>query len=88
MASPPIREVNLGSEVDAALQAAIRTVVLSLGGSITEQSYGVGGSQELVRYMVCLPEGNLELESETFIGLTLRGPSPLVEEVARAIQAL
>ncbi len=81
-------EVNLGSEADAELLAKLRSVVASSGGSFAEVSYGVGGSQEVITYAVALPEGSLEVISETYVGLLLRGPAVLVGKVANAVRAL
>ena len=79
-------EIHLGSETDALLWAALRSVVSSSGGLIAELSHDVAGSQELVQYAVTLPGGTVDVVSETYIGLTLRGSSPLVDELSHAIQ--
>ena len=81
-------ELDLGSETDAELFAKHQSVVVSLGGTFAEASYGVGGSQEIVTYAIALQEGRLEVASETYVGLLLRGPAVLVERVANAVRAL
>jgi len=84
----PMYEVCLGSETDTTLWAALQAVVLTMGGSIIETSWGVGGSQELITHSITLPNGHVVAESETYIGLSIRGPATLVDEIAKAVRAL
>jgi hypothetical protein len=83
-----MHEVCLGSETDTALLAALKSVVLMSGGSMAETTFGVGGSQELITYSIAVPGGQIEAVSETYIGLSLRGPTAIVEEIAQAVRAL
>ena len=86
--SQPMIEVNLGSETDIALWTRLHIAVASLGGSITESSWGLGGSQELTTCEISLPSGTLEVISETYIGVSLRGSSVLVKAVEDALRSV
>jgi hypothetical protein len=78
-------ETNLGPEWDEALLRRLRDAVAKRGGSMREVSWGVGGSQEIVEYEILLREGALTATSETYIGLVLRGPRTIVEELAEVV---
>lgn len=85
-ADPPgSTEVRLGDEHDDALLARVRAAVLAAGGQISRPDWGVGGSQEIVTYRVTLPEGSLRLTAETYLGLSLSGPSILVQALQRRV---
>jgi len=64
----------------------LEAAVAARGGSIVESSYGVAGSQEIIIYKVVVPGGRLQVTSETFIGLVLNGPAPLVHELSNAVR--
>ena len=78
-------EIELGPEWDSALLARLRATIIAAGGTMTESSWGVGGSQEVGEFQIQLPSGSLEAMSETYMGLTLRGPAQLVQEIANAV---
>jgi hypothetical protein len=79
-------EIRLGDEYDSALLARLEAAVVARGGSFSESSWGVGGSQEIITYAIGLPSGKLEAISETYIGLILRGSSELVQELADSLR--
>jgi hypothetical protein len=78
-------ELVLGEETDARLFRALQSAITSMSGTMVESSYGVGGSQELIEYTITLPTGVVQLTFETYIGLTLRGPQPIVQSIAEAL---
>jgi hypothetical protein len=79
-------EILLGDEHDSALLAHLQAAVVARGGTFSESSYGVGGSQEVITYTIKLPSGTLEAISETYIGLVLRGSYELVRELSLAVR--
>jgi hypothetical protein len=85
MVEPELVSVTLGGEHDAALWSRLVAAVAARGGSIAESSYSVGGSQEIIVYEVVLPTGRLELTSETYIGLVLKGPVKVVRELSNEV---
>jgi hypothetical protein len=73
---------HLGPEWDGALLLRLRQAVAELGGDMREASWGVGGSQEISEYEIHLRGVTLTATAETYMGLTLRGPVSIVEELA------
>ncbi len=78
-------EIVLGDEYDDALFARLATEIAALGGVITDKEWTLGGSQEVTVFQIALPDGNIEAVAETYIGLSLRGPTALVEQLARRV---
>ena len=78
-------EVVIGSETDNALVERIQAVVSRLHGGISNPEWTIGGSQEIATYKISLPSGNLEVVTETYIGVTLRGPEALVLDFANQV---
>lgn len=78
-------EIVLGDEYDNALFDRLIAEVSALGGSITEKEWGLGGSQEITVFQIALPDGNIEAVAETYVGLSLRGSTSLVEQLARRV---
>ena len=59
-----------------------------IGGSPASETWGVGGSQELGEWRVTLPNGNLIVTVETFMGLTVEGPTILVAQLRETYRAI
>lgn len=67
--------------------SANELTTLRIGGStMTESFWGVGGSQEVTKYAISLPDGVVETEAKTYICLSLSGPAQLVQQVVLAVQ--
>jgi len=77
--------VVLGAEHDERLRTALKEVLLALGGSVRHHDCGVGGSQELETLEVEVDGHRVTVESETYVGLSITGPSELVHRVQRMI---
>lgn len=80
-------QIILGPEWDSALITRLHRVIESLGGSIRESSWRVSGSQEVCTYAIRLAGGRLTANSETYMGLSLRGPAHLVQRIASAMKS-
>lgn len=78
-------EIMLGNEYDDDLFERLVAEVAALGGSITDKEWTLGGSQEMTIFEIALPDGNIEAVAETYVGLSLRGTSSLVERLARRV---
>jgi len=76
------RSVTLGPEYDDATREALRAVLLELGASKVEVSWGVGGSQEIEAAVVRIGGREIAIEAETYVGLTISGDGDLVTSVA------
>jgi len=79
-------EIALGDEYDAALIARLEAVVIAQGGTFSELSWHVAGSQELIIYNIKLPSGELTATCETYMGLVLHGSTALVRKLFDAVQ--
>lgn len=77
--------IVLGSEHDDALFARLVAEIKALGGSITDKEWTLGGSQEITVFQITLPDGDIEAVAETYIGLSLRGTTSLVDHLARRV---
>jgi hypothetical protein len=75
-------ERELGPEWDEALLMRLRKTVTDLGGKMKETSRRIAGSQEVIEYEILLRGETVTVTAETYMGLVLRGPHSLVEEVA------
>jgi hypothetical protein len=78
-------ERNLGPEWDEALLLRLRQAVSNMGGDMKETSWAVGGSQEIITYDIRLRGLTLTATAETYIGLLLRGPRSVVDEIAELV---
>jgi hypothetical protein len=79
------KSILLGAEYDDVLRAALVAVLTSRGAIGAGSSWGVGGSQELDTTRVKLGDVVITIESETYIGLSIEGPAPLVEILAQEV---
>jgi hypothetical protein len=76
----------LGKEYDTRLWRVLREVLQTLGAIETENSWGIGGSQEIHAFSANIAGRALNIEAETYIGLSLTGPTELVHTVAQMVR--
>lgn len=84
--STAIRTVNIGKEYDENLLHRLELVLKEMGGSQVSEHSSVVGSQDLWIKKVQIGDQVLEIESETYVGVTITGPEDLVEAVAEALR--
>lgn len=74
--------INLGDEFDDTLRSKLFEVLLELGASnnILNERF-LAGSQDFEKIAVLVNKQLLNIEAETYIGLTIEGPADLVREV-------
>ena len=77
----------VGPEWDDALLLRLGDALKALGYRVDKHEWGVGGSQELSTWNVHGDAGALRIEAETYIGLTVTGPSRLVDAVKQHFRA-
>lgn len=82
-----VRTIVLGDEYDETLKAALKAVLQKSGAIGLENSWSVGGSQELESVKVKIGNDVITIESETFVGLTVSGPNEIVEALAQRVRA-
>jgi hypothetical protein len=83
----PTKSVILGPEYDQNLRAALMAVLRSMCAIAGDHTWGVGGSQEFESLEVSVRGKPLVIEAETYIGLSIRGESETVDEVAEQVLA-
>jgi hypothetical protein len=81
MRSAPEKKVVIGSEADEQLRWMLDDVLLRMGGKPFMREWAGGGSRELERVGVEVRARRLIIDAETSDGLSLNGPSDLVEEI-------
>jgi hypothetical protein len=77
--------IILGDEYDDNLRVALRAALVESGAIGLGGSWGVGGSQEIETLEVTVGDALVTIESETFVGLTVTGPKPVVERIAESV---
>jgi hypothetical protein len=64
----------VGAEHDEALFVALGAALRKLGCTPEDDAWGVAGSQELSRWVLKSSFGELVVEAETYVGLSVSGP--------------
>ena len=59
-----------------------------LGAIRVSNTYGVGGSQELVEMTFQIGPVTVEVVAETYMGVSVAGPRELVESIERSVQRM
>jgi hypothetical protein len=78
-------ELLLGSEYDDDLFYRLVAEVETMGGSIVDREWILGGSQEVTLYEIALPGADLAAVAQSGVGLSLRGEPALVEAIAERV---
>lgn len=83
----PIETWIAGAEHDESASTRLRAALESLGYMPKAQWWGVGGSQEVTHIELAGPAGLIEVEAETYVGLTVKGESNAIAEIRKAIES-
>ena len=78
----------VGSEHDHVLFEQLGEALRELGYTLCNEWSGVGGSQDISHWNVLGPNGSLTVESETYIGLSVSGPTELVSAVKQHLSGM
>jgi len=81
------KSVVLGPEYDDLLRTTLHTVIRRMNGKNISSGWGVGGSQEIDTELVQIGIEQIGIESETYIGLSIHGPSKLVDQIRDMVNA-
>lgn len=76
----------LGPEHDDRKRRALRAVLQQLGAIGAARDWGVGGSQEIESVHIVIEGNPLNIEAETYCGLSITGDAALVDRVAALVQ--
>lgn len=79
------KSTMLGDEFDETLIESIRTVLSFLGAIGDTQEWAVAGSQEIETRTLIIDGARIEIESETFIGITISGKSSAIDRVSELV---
>jgi hypothetical protein len=81
-----VQTVNLGAEYDEDLFEASAATLADEGATLLEKLQGVAGSQDVSLWKYIIGDDVIEVASETYMGLTITGPSKVVEHLEAAIR--
>ncbi|TFW31853.1 hypothetical protein [Massilia horti] len=71
----------VGEEYDEVAFLRLKSALHHLQYDVQDQWSGLAGSQDVQQWTVVSPKGQLVIESETYVGLSVEGLSPLVSEL-------
>jgi hypothetical protein len=81
------KKLVLGDEYDEALRQIVMDCLAAMGADVEARQWGLGGSQIIDTCKVSLGRDLLVVESETYVGLSIRGEARLVDRVAALVAA-
>jgi hypothetical protein len=81
------KTIHLGDEYDDSLRETLMRVLGEMGAQFDEGTRGVGGSQELETVRASIHGEVVEIEAETYVGLSVKATESLVEEIATRVRA-
>jgi hypothetical protein len=76
----------LGDEYDAKLRKALLDTLREFSAQPVDHWHGVGGSQEVERFEIEIEGENIEVESETYVGLSIAGNERVVNRIAARVR--
>jgi hypothetical protein len=75
-------DVHIGPD-DEATRQRLKAALRKAGARRVGHWWGLGGSQEITRWTFVVDDGRLEVEAETYVGLSLSGDESAIASVAR-----
>jgi hypothetical protein len=76
-----------GAEHDETASTRLRAAIESLGYKPKSQWWGVGGSQEITHLELVGPGGQIEVEAQTYVGLTVKGEANAIAAIRKAMES-
>lgn len=78
--------LNLGPEYDQKMLQALFDALTAEGAQTIVQRADVVGSQEIGYWKFQLADGTVEVEAETYLGISISGPVALITRLTQIIQ--
>lgn len=78
----------VGDEWDEALKARLLATLREMGGKQVRYLSGLGGSQELGVMVIALDSQEVQIESETYVGLSICGERSLIDRIVKRLEAM
>jgi hypothetical protein len=75
----------LGAEYDDGLRRTLMDCLAELGADVAARQWGLGGSQTMETTRVYVGKDLVVVESQTYVGLTLKGEARLVDRLASMV---
>ena len=75
------RKWVVGDEYDEVVFARLKRVLGDLHYSVRDQWSGLAGSQDIQQWTAVSPSGQLTIESETYVGLSVKGPPSVIADL-------
>ena len=79
------KSVIVGNEYDPHIRSKLVEVLGKLDAKCAKESWAVVGSQEIFVSQFTINGKDIEIESETFVGITISGPEDIVNKVVDAM---
>jgi hypothetical protein len=76
----------LGDEYDDKLRKALLGTLREFGALPADHWHGVGGSQEIERFEMEIEGENIEVEAETYVGLSVAGNEKVVNHIVTRVR--
>jgi len=74
---------NIGAEYDDKVWESLKSAIKELNGKVVDEQWALAGSQELECFEVFIEGSKVEVESETYVGISISGPSPLIKRICQ-----
>ena len=81
-----IQTLNLGPEYDQKMLQGLFDALTAEGAQTIDQRADVVGSQEIGYWKFQLDHGTVEVNAETYLGISLSGPVELIARLTQIIQ--
>jgi hypothetical protein len=79
--------IILGNEYDISLIEKLKKVLDAEGVVLSSNLAGIAGSQEFISYEFYVKGERIEIEIETYIGISLIGNEIIVNDLARKVKS-
>lgn len=78
--------IILGNEYDSVLIEKLKKVLEAEGVTLSSKLSGIAGSQEFMSYEFYIKGERIEIEIETYIGISLIGPEIIVNDLSKKVK--